>query len=420
MVALAATVDHVDVQRRRLLGQREDVVRTAVGRRCVQEVDERDHRDDPARAIGAGRHRCGLEVAGDRQEAGGLVGVQLDPLPVVVDERDLRHRPNLPPGSRLSVVRPHGPAYAPPMRAAVFPGDGSIEIAERPSPTPGPGEVLVRVHGAGLNRADLVQRAGFYPAPPGVPADIPGMEFSGEVAAIGDGVDGLRAGDRVFGIVGGGAQAEELVAPESCCVVVPAHLDPVEAGGIPEGFITPHDAMRTRAGLQPGEHVLVHAVGSGVGTAVVQLAKALGNTVTGTARTPDKLERAAALGLDHGVLAPDPFDAPTLGQAVLDAGGHADVVVELVGGGYLDVDLAVTAVQGRIVVVGTLAGGNVEVPLLTLMSKRLALHGTVLRARSIEQKAAATAAFAAEVLPLLHDQQLQPVVDRILPLDAAA
>jgi NADPH:quinone reductase len=306
------------------------------------------------------------------------------------------------------------------MRAVVFPGDGSIEIAARPSPTPGPGEVLVRVHGAGLNRADLVQQAGFYPAPPGVPADIGGLEFSGEVTATGDGIDGLRPGDRVFGIVGGGAQAEELVVPESCCVIVPPHLDLVEAGGVPEVFITAHDAMRTRAGLQPGDHVLVHAVGSGVGTAVVQLAKALGNTVTGTARTADKLERAAALGLDHGVLAPDPFDAPTLGQAVLDAGGHADVVIELVGGGYLDVDLAVAAVQGRIVVVGTLAGGNVEVPLMTLMSKRLALHGTVLRARSIEQKAAATAAFAAEVLPLLHDRKLQPVVDRVFPLDAAA
>jgi NADPH:quinone reductase-like Zn-dependent oxidoreductase len=203
-------------------------------------------------------------------------------------------------------------------------------------------------------------------------------------------------------------------------VVVPPHLDLVEAGGIPEVFITAHDAMRTRAGLQPGEHVLVHAVGSGVGTAVVQLAKAFGNTVTGTARTAEKLDRAGELGLDHGVSAPDPFDAPALGQAVLDAGGAADVVVELVGGGYLEVDLAVTAVQGRIVVVGTLAGGNVELPLMTLMSKRLALHGTVLRARSIEEKAAATAAFAADVLPLLHDERLQPVVDRVLPLDAAA
>ena len=306
------------------------------------------------------------------------------------------------------------------MRAAVFPGDGTIEIAERPSPTPGAGEVLVRVHGAGLNRADLVQQAGFYPAPPGVPADIPGMEFAGEVAATGPGVDALAVGDRVFGIVGGGAQAEELVVPAVCCVIVPPHLDLVEAGGIPEVFVTAHDAMRTRAGLQPGEHVLVHAVGSGVGTAVVQLAKAFGNTVTGTARTADKLDRAAALGLDHGVLAPNPFDAAALGQAVLDAGGTADVVVELVGGGYLDVDLAVTALQGRIVVVGTLAGGNVEIPLFTLMSKRLALHGTVLRARTIKQKAAATAAFAADVLPLLHDGKLQPVVDRVLPLEAAA
>jgi putative PIG3 family NAD(P)H quinone oxidoreductase len=306
------------------------------------------------------------------------------------------------------------------MKAVVFPGDGTIELADRPSPTPGPGEVLVRVHGAGLNRADLVQRIGFYPAPPGVPADIPGMEFSGEVLGTGPGVGPVAIGDRVFGIVGGGAQAEEVVVPESCCVAVPRHLDLVEAGGIPEVFITAHDAMRTRAGLRPGEHVLVHAVGSGVVTAVVQLAKALGNTVTGTARTADKLDRAAALGLDHGVAAPDPFDAPTLGQAVLDAGGPADVVVELVGGGYLEVDLAVTAVQGRIVVVGTLAGGNVDLPLMTLMSKRLALHGTVLRARSSAEKAAATAAFAAEVLPLLHDRQLQPVVDRVLPLDAAA
>jgi NADPH:quinone reductase-like Zn-dependent oxidoreductase len=280
--------------------------------------------------------------------------------------------------------------------------------------------VLVRVHGAGLNRADLVQRAGFYPAPPGVPADIPGMEFSGEVLATGAGTSTVATGDRVFGVVGGGAQAEEVVVPESCCAPVPDHLDLVEAGGIPEVFVTAHDAMRTRAGLRPGEHVLVHAVGSGVGTAVVQLATAFGNTVTGTARTADKLDRARSLGLDHGVLAPDPFDAAALGEAVLDAGGPADVVVELVGGGYVDVDLAVTALQGRIVIVGTLAGGGVELQLMTLMSKRLALHGTVLRARTIEEKAAATAGFVAEVLPLLQDGRLQPVVDRILPLDAAA
>jgi len=306
------------------------------------------------------------------------------------------------------------------MRAVVFPGDGKIEITERPSPEPRPREVLVRVHGAGLNRADLAQRAGFYAAPPGVPADIGGLEFSGEVTALGAGVKSLRMGDRVFGIVGGGAQADELVVHESNCALVPEHLDLVEAGGIPEVFITAHDAMRTRAGLQPGEHVLVHAVGSGVGTAVVQLGKALGCTVTGTARSADKLDQARGLGLDHAILAPDPFDAPDLGQAILDAGGHVDVVVELVCGGYVDVDLAVAAPRGRIVIVGTLAGANVELPLFTLMSKYLALHGTLLRPRTIEEKGAATSAFADEVLPLLRDGSLQPVVDRVFPLDAAS
>jgi putative PIG3 family NAD(P)H quinone oxidoreductase len=302
----------------------------------------------------------------------------------------------------------------------VFPGDGTLEVVERPSPTPGPGEVLVRVHGAGLNRADLVQRIGVYPAPDGVPADIPGLEFSGVVTATGDGVATLRTGDRVFGVVGGGAQAEELVVHESSCAVVPDHLDLVEAGGIPEVFITAHDAMRTRAGLRTGEHVLVHAVGSGVGTAVLQLGKALGCTVSGTARTADKLDRARELGLDHAILAPDPFDAPTLGQAILDAGGPVDVIVELVCGEYLDVDLAVAAPWGRIVVVGTLAGATFELPLLALMGKYLAIHGTLLRPRTIEQKGAATAAFAAEVLPRLEDGTLQPVVDRVFPLDAAA
>jgi putative PIG3 family NAD(P)H quinone oxidoreductase len=306
------------------------------------------------------------------------------------------------------------------MRAVVFPGDGTLAIEDRPSPTPGTGEVLVRVHGAGLNRADLVQRIGVYPAPAGVPADIPGLEFSGEVAATGDGVSALQVGDRVFGIVGGGGQAEELVVHESNCALVPPHLDLVEAGGIPEVFITAHDAMRTRAGLQTGEHVLVHAVGSGVGTAVLQLGKALGCTVTGTARTADKLDRARELGLDHAVRAPSPFDAPDLGQAILDAGGHVDVIVELVCGAYLDVDLAVAAPWARIVIVGTLAGATFELPLLAMMAKFLAIHGTLLRPRTIEQKGTATAAFAAEVLPLLHNGSLRPVVDRVFPLDAAA
>lgn len=305
-------------------------------------------------------------------------------------------------------------------RAVVFPGDGTVTIEARPEPTPGPGEVLVRVRGAGLNRADLAQQAGFYPAPPGVPADIPGMEFSGEVAALGADVRALAVGDRVFGIVGGGAQAEALVVHESNCARVPEHLDLVEAGGIPEVFITAHDAMCTRAGLQPGEHVLVHAVGSGVGTAVVQLAKALGCTVTGTARTEAKLGQARALGLDHGVLAPSPLDPVALAEAIVAAGGEADVTVELVGGDYVHVDLAAAAVQGRIVFVGTLAGGSVELPLFSLMRKRIALHGTVLRGRSIAQKGDAVAAFVDEVGPLLDDGRVQPVVEQILALEDAA
>ncbi len=305
------------------------------------------------------------------------------------------------------------------MRAVVFPGDGAIEVVERPTPEPGPGQVLVRVHGAGLNRADLMQRVGLYPAPPGVPADIPGMEFSGEVAALGEGVRTLAAGDRVFGIVGGGAQAEALVVHESNCARVPEHVDLVEAGGIPEVFITAHDALRTRGGLQPGQHVLVHAVGSGVGTAVVQLAKAVGCTVTGTARTETKLDQARALGLDHGVLAPTPLDPGALAEAIVAAGGAVDVTIELVGGGYVLADISAAAKQGRIVIVGTLAGAVVDIPLFLLMAKRLAVHGTVLRARTIEEKAAAVATFVDEVGPLIDDGRVRPIVDRILPLDDA-
>src|SRR6478672_9067564 len=258
------------------------------------------------------------------------------------------------------------------MRAVIAAGDGTLVLEERPVPEPGPGEVLVRVHGAGLNRADLLQRQGFYPAPPGVPADIPGMEFAGIVERTGPGIDAPAPGTAVFGVVGGGAQAEYVVIPAPHCATVPADLDLVTAGGIPEVFVTAHDAMRTRGRLQAGEHVLVHAVGSGVGTAVVQLAQAFGCTVTGTARTQAKLDQARALGLDHGVRAESPLVVDALVSAVTAAGGAPHVVV----------DLESAAIGGRIVIVGTLAGGNVELPLLQLMGKRLGLHGTVLRARS--------------------------------------
>jgi NADPH2:quinone reductase len=220
--------------------------------------------------------------------------------------------------------------------------------------------------------------------------------------------------------VGGGAQAEEIVVHASNCAPVPDRLDLVEAGGVPEAFITAHDAMRTRAGLRAGEHVLVHAVGSGVGTAVVQLAHAFGCTVTGTARTAAKLDRARELGLDHGVQPPSPFDPVALTEAIEAAGGPADVVIDLVSGPYVEVDVAVAARRGRIVIVGTLAGYSAEVSLLTLMAKYLAVHGTLLRPRTTEEKAAATAAYVAEVVPLLAEGRVEPVVEAVFPLEQAA
>ncbi|MGZ4676113.1 MAG: NAD(P)H-quinone oxidoreductase [Acidimicrobiia bacterium] len=303
------------------------------------------------------------------------------------------------------------------MRSVIAPGDGTLRIEDRPDPEPRAGEVRVRIHGAGINRADLLQRAGFYPAPPGSPPDIPGLEFAGAVDAVGDGVGAPGVGDRVFGVTGGGTQSELVVVPAVHCAAVPEGLDLVTAGGIPEVFITAHDAMRTRGRLQPGEHVLVHAVGSGVGTAVVQLAKAFGCTVTGTARTESKLGPARELGMDHGIVAPRELEPLAFSQAIVEHGGAPDVVVDLVGGPYVTAEVTAIAPRGRIVVVGTLAGGMPAVPLLGLMQKRAEMHGTVLRPRSIADKAAATAAFVAEVVPMLADGRVRPIVDRVFPID---
>ena len=286
-------------------------------------------------------------------------------------------------------------------------------------PEPVLNTVRVRVHGAGVNRADLLQRLGFYPAPPGVPPDIPGLEFAGIVDECGPGVAGLAVGDRVFGVTAGGAQAEYVIVPDRQCARVPDGLDLVEAGGVPEVFITAHDAMRTRARLQAGEHVLVHAVGSGVGTAVVQLAKAFGCTVTGTARTESKLHDARALGMDHAILAPRELEPLVFSEQIVAHGGAPDVVIDLVGGAYVTAEVSAIAPGGRIVIVGTLAGGMPPVPLLGLMQKRAEIHGTVLRPRSIDEKAAATAAFVDEVVPMFVDGRVRPIVDRVLSINEA-
>jgi NADPH:quinone reductase-like Zn-dependent oxidoreductase len=277
--------------------------------------------------------------------------------------------------------------------------------------------VVVRVHGAGLNRADLVQRAGFYHAPPGSPADIPGLEFAGEVVAHGDGVSEPALGARVFGIAGGGGQAELIAVPASQCAPVPDALDLVSAGSVPEVFVTAHDALFTQCELRAGEVLLVHAVGSGVGTAAVQLGRATGCTVVGTARTAEKLEQARSLGLDHGILAARELDPAALAADITAAVGTVDVVLELVGGDYVVTDLAVTGLRGRIALVGMMAGARTQVDLGALLMKRIRVYGTTLRARPVEEKAAATAAFTRDVVPRLADGTIVPVVARTLSLD---
>lgn len=298
--------------------------------------------------------------------------------------------------------------------------DQQVRVEERPDPEPGPGEVLVRVHGAGLNRADLAQRAGFYQAPPGSPADIPGLEFAGEVVGHGDGVSDPPLGARVFGIAGGGGQAELIAVPASQCAPVPDALDLVDAGGVPEVFVTAHDAMFTQCELRAGEVLLVHAVGSGVGTAAVQLGRAAGCTVVGTARTAEKLEQARPLGLDHGILAARELDPAALAAGITAAAGSVDVVLELVGGDYLVADLAVTGPRGRIALVGLMAGARAQVDLGSMLMKRIRVYGTTLRGRSVEEKAVATAAFTRDVVPMLTDATVVPVIARTLPLDDGA
>lgn len=306
------------------------------------------------------------------------------------------------------------------MRALVIGDGGRLSVEERPVPEPGAGQVLVRVDGAGINRADLLQRAGRYPAPPGAPVDIPGLEFAGTVARTGPDVADHRVGDRLMGIVAGGAQAEYLVTEATHCVPVPPGLDPVVAGGVPEAFITAHDAMVVQGGMRPGELVLVHAVASGVGTAALQLAKALGATVAGTSRSPEKLERAVELGLDHPVAAAPGFDPKALASAITSAaGGEVAVTVDLLGGPYLGVDVAVAQRRGRIVIVGLLAGGRAELDMGTLLAKRLTVTGTVLRSRPPAEKAEATHLFTGQVLPLLETGALRPVVDAVVALEEA-
>jgi putative PIG3 family NAD(P)H quinone oxidoreductase len=308
------------------------------------------------------------------------------------------------------------------MRAVVFRGKGGPEVIaleERPDPSPSRGEVLVRVRAAALNRADLLQRRGLYPPPPGTRPDVPGMELAGEVAAVGEGVTAWKAGDRVMCIAPGEAQAELCVAHERMLLPVPAALSLEEAGALPEAGITAHDALFTLGDLRPGAVVLVHAVGSGVATLALQLARAAGATVIGTSRTRAKLERAATLGLTHGLCVEG--DPPRFAEAVrgLTGGRGVPLVLEFVGGPYLAEDLAALAPCGRVVVIGTMGGPKAPLDLGLLLRARATVVGTMLRPRPLEEKIAASQAFARDVLPLVAAGAVKPVLDAVLPAEAA-
>ncbi len=268
-------------------------------------------------------------------------------------------------------------------------GEGGLEWREHPEPEPSRGELLVGVRAAGLNGADMLQRQGLYPAPPGSPTDIPGLELAGEVVATGPGVERFAPGDRVMAVVGGGAQAELAVVHERTALPVPDRLGWEEAGGFPEAFTTAHDALFTQCGLGPGERVVVHGAAGGVGSAAIQLAGVAGARVTATVRNPALREDVAALATGwQEVVAPEEF----VGR------GPFDVVLELVGAPNIAADLDALAVGGRIAVIGVGAGAVAEVNLLTLMAKRARIHGSVLRARPLEQKADAARRVEAAVL----------------------
>jgi NADPH:quinone reductase len=304
------------------------------------------------------------------------------------------------------------------MKAVRFTGKGGpevVELAEVEAPRPARGEVLVRVKAAAMNRADLLQRRGLYPPPPGWREDIPGLELAGEIAELGAGVAGWKVGEAVIAIAAGEAQAELAVVHERMLLRVPAGMSITDAGALPEAGMTAHDALFTIGGLRPGATVLIHAVGSGVATAALQIARAAGAVTIGTSRTADKLEKARALGLDHGILVGK--EEPKFAEEVKRLTGKrgAAVILDFVGGAYAADNVASLAPGGRIVVIGTMGGPKAQVDLGLLMRARGSIHGTVLRPRPLEEKIAATQAFGRDVLPLIAAGRVKPVVDAVLP-----
>ena len=287
-------------------------------------------------------------------------------------------------------------------------GVGEIDL-----PEPGPSQVLVEVAAAGLNRADCLQRRGFYPAPPGVPADVPGLEFSGVIESVGDAVSAWKPGDRVMGIVGGGSMATRVLTESAELMPVPNELSLEEAAAVPEVFLTAYDAIVLQGNLQAGQSVLLHAVASGVGTAGIQLASVIRATSIGTSRTADKLPRCTELGLNHAVLVED----GNFAEAVLEAASNGvDVILDTIGAAYLAQNVKVIGKQGRIIVIGLMGGVKGELALGTLLAKRASIQGSVLRSRSPAEKAELTKSFTEEMLARFATGDLKPIIDEVLPM----
>ena len=290
------------------------------------------------------------------------------------------------------------------MRAVTL-KDGDLAVDEHADPTPGAGEVLVRVRAAGLNGADMMQRRGLYPAPAGAPQDIPGLELAGEVASLGPGATRFAEGDRVMAVVAGGGQAELAVVHERGLMPVPEALGWPEAGGFPEVFTTAHDALFSQAGLEPGERLLVHGAAGGVGTAAVQLGRTAGADVTGTVR--NEALRASVEALGARAIEPEGFEEH----------GEFDVVLELVGAPNLAANIGSLATGGRIVVIGVSAGAKAELNLLALMGKRGRIMASTLRARPLEEKADAMRKVEKHVLPLVDAGTVKVPVAETFALD---
>ena len=305
-------------------------------------------------------------------------------------------------------------------RAVVIEGSGGPEVLKLGQIDlcePTEDEVEIGVMAAGLNRADCLQRRGLYPAPPGVPSNVPGLEFAGEIRKVGNGVTHWSLGDRVMGIVGGGAMADRLITRADEVMRIPEGMSYEDAAAIPEVFMTAYDAVILQGRLKAGDTLLIHAVASGVGTAAIQLAAAFDAISIGTSRSAAKIDRCFSLGLNHGVKVEDKKFADSVREI---APGGVDVILDTIGAAYLQQNIKVIATQARIVCIGLLGGAKAELSLGALLAKRASIHGSVLRSRSVQQKAVLCSDFSANVLPLFEKGSLKPVIDEVMPMAAIA